>query len=310
MSRKARNRAAAAAVVALAAGIVLAGGQATGAFALFTGETTNQASTFSGGWIPPPTSLSDSITGGSNSTISLSWTSGNGTTMPNGNSNPVTAQQLQIADGGGGGSASCGSYGNEGSQLGAGATSTTDNLGSVPAADWLCYQMVSLSGTGGAGPWTSSATFSATRLLVPVSVVFTGNGNGGVDSGETIKVTFNQNVASSSVHINSGICEVKGTSSNGFLILGYSGTCASGASYGIGRISGITITKNSSNTATVSVSGAVVTITATSSDNPSQNITTGGAFVAASAITASSGSPAVCTSGSGPTCTVGPSGNF
>jgi hypothetical protein len=310
VSRRARNRAAAAAAVALVAGIVLAGGQVTGAFALFTGETTNQASTFSGGWIPAPSSLSDSITGGSNSTISLGWTSGNSTTMPNGNSNPVTAQQLQLADGGSGGSASCGSYGNEGSQLGAAATSTTDNLGSVPAANWLCYQMVSKSGSGGAGPWTSSATFGAIRLLVPVSIVFTGNSNGRIDSGETIKITFNQDVASSSVHINNGICEVKGTSSNGFLILGYTGTCGAGASYQIGQISGITIQKAGSDTASVSVSGPLVTITATSSDAPSQGITTGGTFVASPTITASSGSPAACTSASGPTCTVSPSGSF
>ena len=63
MSRRARNRAAAAAAVALVAGILLAGGQVSGAFALFTGETTNKASTFSGGWIPAPSATSSALAG-------------------------------------------------------------------------------------------------------------------------------------------------------------------------------------------------------------------------------------------------------
>jgi hypothetical protein len=47
--------------------------------------------------------------------------------------------------------------------------------------------MVSLSG----GSWTSSAEFTPVRLLVPLSVVFAGNGDHKVESGETITITFN-----------------------------------------------------------------------------------------------------------------------
>lgn len=312
MSPRARNRAAAAALVALVAGIVLAGGQVTGAFALFTSETQNQSSTFSGGWIPAPSSLSDSITGGSNGTISLSWTSGSSTTMPNGNSNPVTAQQLQIADGGGGGSASCGSYGNEGSQLGAAVTSTTDNLGSVPAANWLCYQMVSKSGVGGAGPWTSSATFPAIRLLVPVSIAFAEHGGhaGSIENTDTITITYNQNISQSPSSIR--VC----TFATSILLGDTSGGCTGvGDGTSIGKVTSLTIGASLDfKTSSTSVSGAVLTITLGGENNGTTGRTTvsgTGTFTpAGTGVTSSPGGINVCTSTSGPTCTVSTSGSF
>lgn len=241
--------------LALLAGLVLAVGSVTGTFALFSAETENPNAAFAGGWIPPPSGLSDSVTGAANDQLQLSWTSGHSASQPS--PNPVTGQQLQIADGGSGSTASCGAYGDEGSALSATATSATDGGGSVPVADWHCYQMVSLSSVG----WKTSAEFPAIQLLVPVSVVFGGNGNGKLDNGETITITYNQDVAA--VAVDKGICQVKGTSANGFLVLGFTGTCSSSASYAIGKITGITVGKTGSTTATVSVSGPVVTITAT-----------------------------------------------
>ena len=316
MSPRARNRAAAAAVVALIAGIVLAGGQVTGAFALFTGETQNQASTFSGGWIPPPSNLSDSVTGGSHSTISLTWTSGNSYSMPNGNANPVTVQQLQLADGGGGGSASCGSYGNEGSQLAANATSTTDNLGSVPAANWLCYQMVSKSGTGGTGPWTSSATFGAIRLLVPISVAFAdpGGANGQMENGDTITITYNQNISQSPSSIR--VCLF---TSGGTLLIGdTTGSCGgTGDATSIGKVTGLTVnipfgSSRAYGTSSTSVSGAKVTITLGGGLTFFLPTVSGtGTFTpAGTGVTANPSGLNVCTSTSGPTCTVSTGGGF
>jgi len=287
-----------AAALALVAGIVLAVAHATGAFALFSAETEN-AGTVAGGWIPPPTGLSSSVGGGSNSQAALSWTSGHSASQPS--PNPVTGQQLQIADGGTGASASCGSYADEGAALSATATSANDSGGALPVADWWCYRMVSTS----ASAWTTSADFAPVRLLVPLSVVFSGNGNGKLDNTETITITFDQPVAS--VAINKGICQVKGTAANGFVILGFTGTCRSTSAYSIGKISGITVGKTGSSTASVSVSGAVVTIKATAGG---QNVTADGTFVTAAAVTGSGGSPAACTSASAPTCTVGPSGGF
>jgi hypothetical protein len=313
VSRKARNRAAAAAVTALVAGIVLAGGQVTGAFALFTGETQNQASTFSGGWIPAPSSLSDSVTGGSNSTISLTWTSGNSTVMPNGNTNPVTAQQLKLADGGSGGSASCGTYNNEGSQLGAAATSTTDNLGSVPAANWLCYQMVSESGTSGAGPWTSSATFGSIRLLAPISVAFAEHGGhaGSIENADTITITYNQSITQSPSSIR--VCAFAAGS---ILIGDTSGGCNGvGDATSVGKITSLAIGANLNfKTTSTSVLGAVLTITLGGENSGTTGRTTvsgTGTFTpAGTGVASSPGGLNVCTSSSSPTCTVSTSGAF
>src|SRR5262249_30988935 len=154
------------------------------------------------------------------------------------------AQQLQLADGGSGGSASCGSYGNEGSQLGASATSTTDNLGGVSAANWLCYQIISQSGTSGSGPWTSSATFGSIRLLVPVSVVFAEHGGnaGQIQNADTITITYNQNITQSPASIK--VCAF----SAGTILIGDTAlTCVgTGDATSVGSITGLTIGANRS----------------------------------------------------------------
>lgn len=294
MNHQVRRTAGVLAAIALLGGLVLAVGTVTGTLAVFSADAGNMNGVVAGGWIPAPSGLSDSVTGAMNDQLQLSWTSGASAAQPS--PNPVSGQQLQIADGGSGATASCGAYGNEGSALSAAATSVTDGGGSVPVANWHCYQMVSLS----SGSWTASAEFPAIRLLVPISVVFGGNGNGKFESGETITITYNQDVAAPS--INKGVCQVKGTSANGVIVIGFTGTCSASAGYGIGKITGITVGKTGSTAASVSVSGPVVTITATGGG---QNVTTGGTFVSAAAVTGSSGSPAACTS-----CTVAPSGGF
>lgn len=292
-----RVRPAAGALLLLLVGGILAFGQLSGTFAIFNAETDNPGSTFSGGWIPAPSGLSSGVGGASNDQAQLSWTSGASAAQPS--PNPVTGQELQIADGGSGASASCGSYGNQ-AALAAGATSTTDSGAGVPLTDWWCYQMVSTS----SGSWTNSAEFTPVRLLVPTSVVFGGNGNGKFETGETITITFDRSVDASSVSINKGVCQVKGTNKNGFVIIGFTGTCSSGAAYAVGKITGITVGKTGSTTASVSVSGAQVTITATSGG---QNVAAGGTFVASTSITAGSGAVAACVSAA---CQLTPTGSF
>lgn len=298
LGEKTRDRAVIGALVLLLAGVVLAGGQITGTFAVFTADTENPGATASGGWIPAPSSLSSSVGGASNDTAQLTWVSGNSAAQPS--PNPVSGQQLQIADGGSASSASCGTYADQGSALGATTTTTTDGGAGVPFTDWWCYQMVSTSG----GSWTNSAEFTPVRLLVPISVVFGGNGDHKFDAGDTITITFNQAVSSSSVLIHSGVCQVKGTSANGFVVIGFSGTCRSSATYGIGKITNITVGKTGSTAASVGVAGAVVTVKATGGG---QNVTTGGTFVASTSITASAGAPAACISAS---CQLTPTGSF
>jgi hypothetical protein len=162
--------------------------------------------------------------------------------------------------------------------------------------------MVSTSAT----EWTSSpVAFPPFQLLVPTSVVFSGDGDGKLESGETITITFNQSVAAGSLSINSGICQVKGN--NGTVILGYNDTsCTSGASYSIGKITSIKVTGATGVTAaTLAVSGDTVTITASAAG---QTIASDdGTFVAADTITNSSGATGACVAAA---CKVDPSGSF
>lgn len=296
-----RARLAVGSLLWLVAGLILAGAPASGTFATFTAETDNPGAVLSGGWIPAPTGLSDSVTGANNNKAQLDWTSGASAAAPS--PNPVTGQELDIADGGSGSTANCGSYSAVATYL-KGKTSVTDGGTGVPIADWWCYQMVSTSASStSSGSWTNSATFPPIQLLVPVSVVFSGNGDGIIESGETITITYNQPVAAGSLAINSGICQVKGAT--GKIYLGYTGTCASGAAYSIGRITGIHVTgATGGTTATVSAAGDVVTITATAAG---QGVTAGGTFAAAGAVTDSSGSIPACTAAA---CDATPTGAF
>jgi hypothetical protein len=160
--------------------------------------------------------------------------------------------------------------------------------------------MVSTSAT----PWTSSAAFPPFQLLVPISVVFSGDGDGMLERNETITITFNQAVASGSLSIDSGICQVKGN--NGTILLGYSGACAAGAAYSIGKITSIKVTGSTAGTAaSLNVSGDTVTIQASAAG---QTIASNdGTFVAAATITNSSGATGACIAAA---CKVGPSGSF
>lgn len=276
----------------LLAGMVHSVGQVEGTFASFQAETQNPDSTAAGGWIPPPTDLSDTVTAASNQKVELDWTSGASAAQPS--PNPVTGQELDIADGGSGSSASCGTY-SELATYAKGKTTVTDGGTGLPIADWWCYRMISTS----AGGWTSSADFPPFELLVPVSIVFSGNGDGQIENGETITITFNQTVATP-IPIGNGICQVK----SGTVVLGFTGACAAGAAYGIGKITGITVAATGSTAASVSVSGAVVTITATAGG---QKVTANGTYVAAAAITGSPGTPPACTAAA---CKITPTGGF
>ena len=304
MSPRARTWAAAA-LLALVAGGALAFGQLSGTFAIFTADTENQNSALEGSWIPAPSGLSASIGGSGNSQAVLNWTSGASAGSPS--PNPVTGQTLLYADGGSGSSASCGSYSSFASL---GAAVATDTITGTQFTDWWCFEIQSTSTSATtSGSWTSApVAFATVQALVPTSIVFNhaAAANGKIDIGDSIVITFNQAVNTSSVSVNSGICQVKGTSSNGYVIIGFSGTCSSGASYGIGKITGITVGKTGSASASASWSAGntVLTVTATSGG---QNVATGGTFVAATAIQASAGSPSVCTAAA---CTLTPSGSF
>lgn len=297
MSRKARTRAAAAALLALAAGGILAFGQMSGTFAIFSAETENQNAVAQGSWIPGPTAGSISIGGTGNSQAVMNWTAGGFAAAPS--PNPVSGQKILFADGGSGASASCpgGTYSTTADTIGNGTTQS-DSLTGSPFTDWWCYQVMSTS----ASNWTAGpSTFGAVRPLVPTSVTFSGNGNGNLDTGDSIVITFNQNVSLSGGP--TGVCT---DATNNAIAIGYS-TCAAGTQGTVGTVTGFSFVKRTGGiAATITAVGNQITVVVTGS---SKSVTTqaGEVFTAGSADVASTGGWTACTVGA---CQPSPSGSF
>ncbi len=225
MSRRARNRAAGAALVAFVVGVVLASGQVTGTFALFTAETENQNSAFAGDWVAAPTGLgAPSTPAGLGAT--LTWTHA---------THGVAGQEIWYADHGTTNNCTSVTYSGlvTGASLSAtantitAATSPNDQVPSGSNGNYICYEIRSTHNT-----WYTSGDFSAFQVgLVPKTIAFNGTGTGFMVSNNTFTITFNQNFSYSSGNIT-----VTAT-------LGNPGTVTLGA---LGTISGGNITKGGS----------------------------------------------------------------
>ncbi|MGH2936432.1 MAG: hypothetical protein ACRDL2_18230 [Gaiellaceae bacterium] len=282
----------------LALGYALATGGVPGVGAIFTAETGNPNAAAQGGWIPAPSNPASSLDGSPYSQVHLAWVSGHSTTMPSG-SNPVTGQTIKYADGGSGGSASCGSYS---SFTTVGPTAMTADLTGSDIADWWCFEVYSTS----ASSWTSPvATFTPQRLLLATSVVFTNGGkkNGQSDNGDTIVITANQPLPGAPGNIPVQVC-----GSGRIEIV----SSACGTTGSLGEITGLSVTGGNVSypTSATSVSGSTLTITLAGASNgtPGWDPVSGtGSFTAGSLAVSGSGQHA-CTAS--PACSVSTSGSF
>ncbi len=286
-------------VLALTGGGLLAAFPVQGEFATFTAETENAGSSSPGGWIPGPTGLT--VNGPAGYGADLTWVSGASAAAPS--PNPVTGQQLFGVDGGTGASASCGSsYGYLSTMAGAATTNYVDPGSSGENGHWYCYEMVSTS----AGSWTSPAvTFSPVRVGLYVTGVHIANGGSGsnrMNSGDTITITFNQDINTPSAN---HFCAVN-SGRNDVIILGDtrgSGTCNTGDSYTIGEITGVTISASITPlTETAGVAGNVLTVRLTGNSTRTATGVAGSTFTPSTSITSAVGGAAACTSASAPAC--------
>jgi hypothetical protein len=309
VSRKARNRAAVAAIVLLVAGGALAFGQLSGTFAIFTAETENQNAVVQGSWIPAPSGTSSAVpVAAPYAALSLAWTSGNSAGAPS--PNPVTGQTILYADGGSGASASCGAYSSFSSPT---AAATSASVTGTNLADWWCFEVQSTSTSGTtSGTWTSApVTFTPLRILVPTAVAIANGGTvNRVDSGDTITITFNQNVT---LPTTNRFCAVN----TGVVILGdtrAAGTCAAGDTYTVGEITGLTVSRSLTGgglTETLSQPAAnQIKVQVTSSPGTNTNITavTSGTLTVSASVKA--GTLPACSSAAAPDCAPTPTGNF
>jgi hypothetical protein len=301
--RKARNRVAAVALVAFVAGVVLATGQVSGTFALFTAETENAPSTFSGGWVNAPTALTVVPWGYGGS---FAWTVGNTGSSP---FDTISSQQLEGGDQDSTNNCTSPTYNAIGTALGAAATSATDGESSATNGHYFCYEMQDFKNS-----WYADAAFSPAPVHVGLIVTSVALANGThmtnkVDSGDTIKITFNQNV--SNVPGSPKVCQRNVGAGTGIIFIGDTGTCnGTSESYTIGKITGVTEGGNGNSNASASVASNVVTVTLSQNGQNSSNVTP--VFTpSATTITSTNGSPvaAPCTS-STYNCTPTPSGNF
>lgn len=300
MSPKARKRAAVVALLALIAGGVLAFGQVTGTFAIFNAETDNANSAVNGSWIPKPTSGSSSLNGSPYLTEHLAWTSGSTTAMPGGAANPVTGQSLYYADGGTGGSASCGSYSSF-SSLTAGAT--TADVQGTNLTHWWCFEAFSTSTSATtSGSWTSDVvTFTPRQILVPTSFttapVAAGNHAGSLEQGDSITITYNQAVSYSGGNVT--VCAFI----SGVILIGDASCAADTDTPTIGKITGLSI-PNAARTYTGSTvtpsSNTLKIVVGAGNSNGRTAVTGSGPFTGAGTTVTGAASQPQCSSN--PTC--------
>jgi hypothetical protein len=289
VSRKARTRAAVAALVLLVAGGALTFGQASGTFAIFNAEVENQSNVLAGGWVPAPTGTASAVpTSSPYQQVALTWTAG---ANP-----PVTGQNILYADGGSGASASCGSYSSFSSPAAGVASSSVTGTN---ISDWWCFEITSSATT-----WTTDpVTFVPRRILVPTSVTLSnkaGQTVGTMEAGDTIKIVYNQAVTvGATVTVNSCATNT--------IVIG----AACGAAGTIGTITGFTNIAHARTFASSTITGSgTTTVTITLVGVQTTTVTGGGTFTASGtgALLTSNASEGVCSTS--PTCSAPSSGDF
>jgi hypothetical protein len=215
-------RRAVSALVALAAiGLLLGNGVVGTTFALFNGETTNAGSAFAGGWVGAPSAATATATGYD---VALAWTAGT--------HGPVTGQQLYGVDNTTNSNCTGAAYALLATMASATTAAYTDaSRGTaVNNGDWYCYQLVSTSATS----WTAPLSLAAVQLgLVTTAVQITNNGTANrIQSGDTIKLTFNQRTTVGTANIR--VCVF----TNGTILLGdtTAGCTASTDTYTVAKL--------------------------------------------------------------------------
>lgn len=175
-------------LLALLLAVLLAGGAVGTTLALYDASTENAGTTFSGGWIGPPSGVTVAPEGND---VTLKWTAG---------TQQVTGQKLFGEDKGTGESCTSVAKAELSTTLASASTSTykdESRATEVNRGDWFCYELQSTSSS----KWTGQ-TFKAVQLGLVASKVASANGStctkapkaeaGKIDCNDTITLTFNQ----------------------------------------------------------------------------------------------------------------------
>jgi hypothetical protein len=225
-------------VLVAAAVLVLGAGIAAGAFVGFSAETQTKTSTFAGGWLDAPTGLQAPVVSGYGAT--LTWTPG---------THDLTGQALFETDQGTTTNCTGATYATQvATGLTTSLTTTTDAGLASSNGHWMCYQIRSTRGS-----WYAGANFAALQIgLVPTGVAVTNSGNAGqINSGDTITLSFNQNIAYSGA-ASISVCAF--VSPANVILIGDTGCASSSDTPTIGKITGVSIPNASRTYTTVAVS--------------------------------------------------------
>lgn len=175
-------------LLVLLCAVLLSSGAVGSTLALYDASTENATSTFSGGWVGPPTGATATPEGND---VALSWTAG---------TQQVTGQKLFGEDKGTSESCTSVPAPTLSTTLASASTSAykDESRGTeANAGDWFCYELQSTS----ASKWTAQ-TFKAVQLGLVASKVASANGTtcskalkaeaGKIDCNDTLTLTFNQ----------------------------------------------------------------------------------------------------------------------
>ena len=286
---RALGRAAASPRIFVLAALLFVVGTVGGTAAEFSAESQH-AATFAGGWIGAPGGLSVPTVRGNGAM--LSWT----TPATHG----ATSQAVYGTNFGTTRPANCSTATYATSfvtGLGTAAVTATADRGGGDGGDWICYQV-----RGVHGSWYSGASFSGPLQvgLVPLSLSVGDTGNSKFDQGDSVGVTYNQNVTYTG---NVVVC----TFTNGTLLLGdtTTGNASCGAATDtptIGKITGLTIGSANSCAATAVAGSGTTTLTVTAGSCGAGN--NGRVSISGSGTLDGSGSAPLSSAGSAAACTV------
>jgi hypothetical protein len=243
MIRSALRRAATSTRLLVVGCLLFTVGVVGGTYASFNAEVDTQTATFAGGYVAAPTNPTLSASGYDGI---LAWTTG---------TTGVLNQAIYVQDRNGNDSCN-NSYATTVSTTEPSTESTYTDTGRASDTslngDYFCYEIDSTY-----NGWDNPTTVGPLQLgLVPVSVsVSNGGTSGDIDDGDTITVTFNQNLTL----LVSGSIQVQACSNNGQVRIGDS-NCSGFEDFGI--LQGLTIGATAKfNNSTIDVSGNTVVVT-------------------------------------------------
>jgi hypothetical protein len=254
--KRALRRAASSRRLFVLAALLLVVAPVGGTWAFFAADTTSATSQFTGGWVGEASGLSTPTVTGLDA--SMNWTKAT-------HLDTLTSQTLTYADQNTSSTCNGASYSNSIGSIGTVASYTTSGFTSALNGHYVCFKLVSNDNN-----WSSSGVvFPIVHLgLFPIAYA---SANGGTlnqaDANDTITITFDQNLAASSLPASGSTIDVCFLAT--MIVVGDTSGCSNTSdAYTIGQINGISNTRNfDADQSIITVANATISIVLGTSHN-------------------------------------------